>query len=332
MNAVSKINKPLLSFPAHSAAIWSLTTNPVGNMVATASEDQTIGYWSIPSGRLVQRVDAHRGGVNAVSFSSDGTLLASGGEDGLIKWWTPTETTPRRVLPGHRGGVNAVCFANNGKYFASAGGIYRRPGQITVWKVPSGRQKCTFKGHNNEVLTAVFSPDSRTLATAGHDGAIRLWDVPNEAPLAVLHGHQGAVWSLAFSSDGQRLYSGGDDGMLRCWDAYEGHEIRHRSIDSFGVLSIVALPNDPGVIIGLYHGNLIYWDPLDPYVGHVIGEHCLPVFGLAVLPDGYNVVGGGMDGKVNLWHLGSSTVRHHMRPFALPEVADEKPAPELQPA
>ncbi|MCY3764650.1 MAG: hypothetical protein OXH06_04405, partial [Gemmatimonadetes bacterium] len=34
-----------------------------------------------------------------------------------------------------------------------------------------------FPGHNHQVLSAIFTPDGRTLATGSYDGTILLWDL-----------------------------------------------------------------------------------------------------------------------------------------------------------
>ena len=74
-------------------------------------------------------------------------------------------------------------------------------------------------GHTDVVDAIAFTPDGRTMATAGADHSVRLWDVASRQPLGgPLEAHSGWVSAVAFSPDGTRLASAGEDRTVRLWD------------------------------------------------------------------------------------------------------------------
>jgi WD40 repeat protein len=62
----------------------------------------------------------------------------------------------------------------------------------------------TLEGHSGFVIAVVFSPDSKTVASASYHKTVHLWDGSNGTELRTLHV-QGYISTLHFSRDGSSL-------------------------------------------------------------------------------------------------------------------------------
>ncbi|MBI1913210.1 MAG: hypothetical protein HYS12_00375 [Planctomycetes bacterium] len=88
---------------------------------------------------------------------------------------------------------------------------------MRLWDVATGKELRSLKGHSG-VLALAFSPDGRTLATAGMTPVIRLWELFTGKERTQFVGHHGVVLCLSFSTDGRALASGGGDTTALVWD------------------------------------------------------------------------------------------------------------------
>jgi WD40 repeat protein len=107
--------------------------------------------------------------------------------------------------------VNGVSFSPSGDKIAAA------CSNNTVKLIDiNGKVLATFKGHKEEVYSAIFSPDGKTVASASADGTIKIWSLEGEE-LATLVGHGDRVYDLSFSPDGKILVSGSWDFTALLW-------------------------------------------------------------------------------------------------------------------
>src|SRR5262249_32241231 len=73
------------------------------------------------------------------------------------------------------------------------------------------KERASLKGHSGQVPGLAVSADSRTLASAAHDGDVMFWDIPRGEKLGTISAHNGYAMAVAFSPDGKTIASGGSD-------------------------------------------------------------------------------------------------------------------------
>ncbi|MBL3561601.1 NB-ARC domain-containing protein [Rhodovulum sulfidophilum] len=83
-------------------------------------------------------------------------------------------------------------------------------------------------GHVGTVRSAVYSPNSKAIATASWDGSIMIWEASDFSCSLVFSGHTGQVQSVAWNPEGDLVVSGAGAGdqSVRLWDIEGQQQLR----------------------------------------------------------------------------------------------------------
>ena len=106
-------------FLGHTDCVTSVAWSPDGKTLASGAEDNTIRYWDVHTGHLLQTLKGHSDWVWSVAWSQDGKMLASGGSDRTIRLWEVQTGRSLGTLEGHSGNVFSVAWSSDGKMLAS---------------------------------------------------------------------------------------------------------------------------------------------------------------------------------------------------------------------
>jgi WD40 repeat protein len=224
--------------------------------LAAADWDKNVQLWSIANSQILDTMDGHTGPVLAVAFSPDGHAVASGSGDKTVRLWSVATGKTTNILTGHTGDVRSVAFSPDGQMVASGSA----DNTIDLWDASTGKLLRTLKGHTRAVNAVAFSPDGHTLASASDDMTIILWDPSTGATQRTLHGHTDAVRSVAFSPDGRTLASGSDDTTVKLWSAASGAVLTTLQGHSASVTSVAFNPDGTVLASGSADNTTRLWD------------------------------------------------------------------------
>lgn len=113
----------------HESDVYAVSFSPDGELIATASDDQTFKIWT-DDGQLIDTVRAHNLPVTSIDFSPDSQLIVTGSDDRTVKLWDRNGELVR-ILQAHTSEVKSVQFSPTGDLIATAG----NDGRLFLWNV-----------------------------------------------------------------------------------------------------------------------------------------------------------------------------------------------------
>ncbi|HYW18357.1 MAG TPA: WD40 repeat domain-containing protein [Nodularia sp. (in: cyanobacteria)] len=144
----------------HNSWVSSVSFSPDGQILASASSDNTIKLWS-RDGKLLANFIDHSRSINSVSFSPEGDTIASASDDGTVKLWS-LDGRLLSTLPVSMREVLDVTFSPDGQTMASASA----DGRVKLW---------SREGNLLRNIQVSFSPDGKMLVSGGEDATIKVW-------------------------------------------------------------------------------------------------------------------------------------------------------------
>ena len=171
-----------------------------------------------------------------------------------------------------------------------------------LWATCTGQPR-QWKAHRGRAQSIDFTPDGRSVISAGGDGAVHLWDVETAALGRTFHGHTRDVNLARCSPDGKTIASCDDDGLVRLWDAANGKALEMLSSPELKEVSCVAWsPDSLSLAAGGTPGSIVLlWDIGSRQIQARLAGHTDEVNFLAWSPDGKLLATASSDHTVRVW-------------------------------
>ncbi len=176
-----------------------------------------------------------------VELSPNGKLLAVGRNErrlgpgggslvGHVVLYDLVADSVVRSFPEFEVGISQFAFSPDSKRIAVAEGSKLRrmpglagqPGSVRILSIESGESLMRLEGHQDTVLTVVFSHDGKHVATGSQDKTAIVWDSETSDKVLTIDGHDEPVPAVAFSPDGLRIATGSLDNTIQIRSIQEG--------------------------------------------------------------------------------------------------------------
>ncbi|MBJ01556.1 MAG: hypothetical protein CMK00_01655 [Planctomycetes bacterium] len=151
--------------------------SPDGKWFALNAGGRVITIRSAGTGKVVRRLEGHRGIVTSIAVSPNGTLLASSSVDQTVRLWDMENKAEPMILRG--GGVpTSVAFSPDGSLVLSGDDA----GIVSLWDTRSGQNLIGLEVDAHSVSWVGMSPDGATILSAYECGA--MWACNSGLPRA----------------------------------------------------------------------------------------------------------------------------------------------------
>src|SRR5438552_4180302 len=158
----------------------------------------------------------------------------------------------------------------------------------------------TLDGHTDPVYAIAWSPDGKTLATAGFDNTVRLWDAATRKEIKKYEGHSKLVLAVAIAPQGKQIPSGSLDNTAKIWD-YPSAEPARRIAGHPAALEALALKPDGKQFATSAGKSVKVWDLATGAAVKDLAGHSASVVSASWRGDGGQLATGDQARTIRLW-------------------------------
>ncbi|MDJ0695382.1 NB-ARC domain-containing protein [Mastigocoleus sp. MO_188.B34] len=133
-------------------------------------------------------------------------------------------------------------------------------------------------------MSAVFSPDGKTLVTGHSEGLIFLWNLATSELLTNYQAHKGPVWSLIYIND-STFVSTSHDGTIKFWETSTGQCIKTLQGHQGSVYNAVLTTDGKTLISSGADCTIRIWNIVTKECTKVLRGHTKGIWGIALIPN-----------------------------------------------
>jgi WD40 repeat protein len=290
-------------FPGTREVDPVLRVSPDGKVLAVSADYGAVNLLDATNGQVLHQL----GGkgpppVYSLAFSPDGKLIVLG--PSLQLWDVDTGRLVRAIEKAENLFLYASAFSPDGKVHASGGDDF-----ILLSDVATGKEiGRLLKMARSWMLD--FTPDGKTLVSAGSDGKVRIWDLETKKERFTLDSGCLGGMGMALSHDGKTVALGTQSCVIHLWAVDTGKELFTQFQGHGAPIGSLAFTEDGKALVTAdYNAQARKWDLAS---GKQLWELQRSGFGRVLAPDANRfVTQGDFENTMRVWdfHTGVEVCR-----------------------
>ncbi|KAL6304996.1 WD40-repeat-containing domain protein [Sparassis latifolia] len=228
----------------HIRTVWALEVTTDGQLLMSASDDNTVWIWDMTNGTAIHNIKIHELGFASIAL--DGRFVAVGQQGGRIRIWSLETGTVIKRFKAHGNRVTDAVFTPGGDKMLTGSADMT----VKMWNTSTILADTAVQGGVNE--------NTQEPERSGGSASQTSFNVTRDSGTFV--GHQSPVWALGISCDGRWVVSGDNNGQVHIWDAkttvvqciLQGH-------DSAQLIAVRMSPNNELIVTCDDNGRVRIW-------------------------------------------------------------------------
>ncbi len=222
-NVARRLPERVLESPADF--VQAVSFSPDGSLLVSGDDAGAVHCWRVSDWQELPGAKSPGFHVLAVAFSHDFPWLAYAGKSDWIEvrdWDVKGLSGKHRFRHDHLEKIQCLAFSPFDNRLVSCD----KAGIVKLWSLGRQGPPERLLGHIGRVWSVAWSPDGRTLATAGADRVVRLWDSARRPAGSQLPLGVAALFrAMTVNSQGNSATTFSKDGFVRTWDLTAGRLI-----------------------------------------------------------------------------------------------------------
>ncbi|KAJ1814769.1 hypothetical protein LPJ56_004760, partial [Coemansia sp. RSA 2599] len=169
--------------------------------------------------KILHRINANKGSVNAAIYDASGEYVITGGQDKLITLRNAQTGKVVQQYEGQGWAIQGLAISQSGKRMVSCG----EGRSVVLWDVGTcGVERKFTSGHSQRVDCVAVNGEATVVVSGSFDKTVAVWDTRStqHVPMQVMDDAGDGISSVVMTD--MEIVSGSIDGSVRTYDVRMG--------------------------------------------------------------------------------------------------------------